>query len=174
MTFGFEVQFRRLTQRYSDPLLTLLTALLLMMMFVGAPLQAGGFVIFQAFGVAVGLAMIVSALVMSGSLTVFLVMLTALGINVAVIALRLLDRPSAYDLYLVTVAWLMITITLGWAVARAVFGPGRVSYHRIMGAVLLYLLIGMTFVALFVLVGLFVPRHFPASQWRTAPHSRPI
>jgi hypothetical protein len=44
-----------LRERYSDPLLTLLTALLLLMMFVVAPLQAAGILVFQAFGVVVAI-----------------------------------------------------------------------------------------------------------------------
>ncbi len=40
--------------RYSDRLLSLLTLLLLLLMFVGAPLQAAGITIFRASGVAVG------------------------------------------------------------------------------------------------------------------------
>ena len=36
---------------------------------------------------------------------------------------------------------------------RAVFGPGRVTYHRVMGAVLLYLAMGLAFAALFTFIG---------------------
>jgi hypothetical protein len=39
-------------------------------------------------------------------------------------------------------------------VARAVFGPGRITYHRVVGAVLLYLIIGLIFVALYGFVAL--------------------
>ena len=39
----------RLRDRWSDPLLTALTALLLVMLFVVAPLQALGIFLFQAF-----------------------------------------------------------------------------------------------------------------------------
>jgi Ion channel len=45
-------------------------------------------------------------------------------------------------------------------VARAVFASGRVTYHRIIGGVLLYLTIGLTFVALFGFVVLLVPKTF--------------
>ena len=39
-------------------------------------------------------------------------------------------------------------------VTQAVFRPGRITYHRIIGAILLYLLIAVAFAALFLLVGL--------------------
>jgi hypothetical protein len=51
-------------------------------------------------------------------------------------------------------------ITLGWVVARATFAPGRVTYHRVMGAVLLYLTIAVAFAALFSFVGTLVPKAF--------------
>jgi hypothetical protein len=41
-----------------------------------------------------------------------------------------------------------------------VFGPGKVTFHRILGGVLLYLTIGLTFVALFGLISLNVPDAF--------------
>jgi hypothetical protein len=45
-------------------------------------------------------------------------------------------------------------------VARAVFAPGRITYHRVVGAVLLYLIIGTTFVALYGFVALATPQAF--------------
>jgi Ion channel len=45
-------------------------------------------------------------------------------------------------------------------VARAVFAPGRISYHHIMGAILLYLAIAIIFVALLTFVGSLVPKAF--------------
>ena len=54
-------------------------------------------------------------------------------------------------------AWLIIAVTLGFVVAQAVFKRGRVTYHRIMGAVLVYQLIAVAFAALFIFVGLTFP-----------------
>jgi hypothetical protein len=57
MTIGLGNLLGTLRERYSDPLLTVLTALLLFLMFVVAPLQAVGIVVFQAFGIFAALAM---------------------------------------------------------------------------------------------------------------------
>jgi Ion channel len=65
-----------------------------------------------------------------------------------------------YNLHLLAAAWLIIAITLGTIVAGAVFRRGRVTYHRIVGAVLLYLLTAVGFAALFAFVGLSVPDAF--------------
>ena len=160
MSFGQGAQFRALQKRYGDPLLTLLTVLLLLLMFVVAPLQAAGIMAFQAFGVFVAVVMVGGVLIISRSTVAAIAMLVALSLNVFVIILRLVNAPSAYDLYFVAVAWLTLSMVLGWAVARAVFAPGRVSYHRIVGAVLLYLLIALTFVALYLFVGRLIPKAF--------------
>jgi hypothetical protein len=45
-------------------------------------------------------------------------------------------------------------------VAQAVFGSGRITYHRIVGAILLYLLIAVAFATLFAVVGLSIPDAF--------------
>ncbi len=149
-----------LRERYSDPLLTVLTALLLFLMFVVAPLQAVGIVIFEAFGIFAALAMMSGVLVLSGSSNAVIALLIAIAMNSFVIIMRLRGTPSPFDLHLVAVAWLILSITLGSVVGRAVFAPGAINYHRIVGAVLLYLLIALTFVALFVFVGLLIPKAF--------------
>ena len=59
--------------------------------------------------------------------------------------------------------------TMGWVVARAVFGPGRVTYHHIMGAVLLYLAIAVVFVALFTFMGTLVPKAFSGLSVEDSP-----
>jgi len=160
MTIGHGNFLGTLRERYSDPLLTVLTALLLFMMFVVAPLQAAGFVVFQAFGVFAALAMMTGVLILSGSSTAGFALLVAISMNIFVIILRLRGTPSAYDLHMVAAAWLVLSICLGAVVGRAVFAPGAVTYHRIVGAVLLYLLIALAFVALFVFVGLLIPKAF--------------
>ena len=65
-----------------------------------------------------------------------------------------------YNLHLLAAAWLIIAITVGTIVARAVFRRGRVTYHRIVGAVLLYLLVAVGFASLFAFVGLSITDAF--------------
>ena len=65
-----------------------------------------------------------------------------------------------YNLHLLTGAWFIIAVTLGILVAWAVFGGGRITYHRIVGAILLYLLTAVTFATLSAFVGLSVPEAF--------------
>jgi hypothetical protein len=148
-----------LQKEYSDRLLSVLTVLLLIMLFVVAPFHAAGIKMFEAFGAIVALVMVAGVLVISASPTATLVILAGFSLNVFVVISRLI-RPSTYDLYLVATAWFVIVCTLAVVVARTVFAQGRISFHRIVGAVLLYLLIALAFVSLFMLVGLLVPNAF--------------
>lgn len=148
---------QHLRGKYSDRLLTSLTALLVLMIFVFAPLQAKGFFAFQGFAIAGLLVVIVGVMFISASPIALALMCIAVVANVAVFVLRLFQPPWTYNLHLLAAAWLIIAITLGTIVAGAVFRPGRVTYHRIVGAVLLYLLIAVGFAALFAFVGLSIP-----------------
>ena len=77
-----------------------------------------------------------------------------------IIFLRLRNEPSAYDLYFISGAWLTSRLFSAGAWLGPVFAPGRITYHRIVGAVLLYLLIALTFVALFIFVGVLILKAF--------------
>ena len=151
---------QHLRRKYSDWLLTLLTALLALMIFVFAPLQAKGFFAFQGFAIAGLLIVIGGVMIISANPIALALMCIAVVANVAVFVLRLFEPPWSYNLHLLAAAWLIIAITLGTIVAGAVFRRGRVTYHRIVGAVLLYLLIAVGFAALFAFVGLSIPDAF--------------
>ncbi len=152
MAATFETRFRDFQKQYGDPILTALTVLLLVLLFVVAPLLATGHIVFQVFGFLLALAIIAGAVFLSGSTAAFIAMSVAFGMNITA-ALHRLSSPSALDIHLVAGAWLILAITLGWVVARQVFAAGRVTYHRIIGAILLYFLISLIFVALFAIVG---------------------
>src|SRR5262249_15288487 len=78
-------------------------------------------------------------------------------IAVIVVVTAAIREGSLVDRYLDAFAWLIAGLTLSVTVARAVFSPGKVTYHRVVGGVLLFLTIGVTFVALFGLLVLLVP-----------------
>jgi len=158
----------RLRERWGDSLLTLLTGLLAVMMFVLAPLQALGYLVFQVFELAVALILIASVFVLSGSRTAAVAMLVGLAMVVAGAILRV-RSPSMFEMDLVVGAWLIFATTLGWVVARVVFGDGRVTHHRVMGAVLLYLTIAVLFAALYRFIGAVVPKAFSGMSMTDSP-----
>ena len=152
-------RFDRLSQRLSDPLLTVLTLMLSFLLFVLGPMQAAGDVTGQHFGYFFGLVLLPAAFLYSQNLFVAGPIAVALALVVTA-ALMEFKQSQRTDLYLDSAAWLIAGLALSVVVARAVFGPGRITYHRIAGAVLLYLIIGLTFVALYGFVGLAVPEAF--------------
>lgn len=152
-------KIRNLQGRYSEPLLTALTIMLAVLLFVVGPLQAAGIAAAHHFGIAFGLVLVVTVFIVSGSGTAFAAILVAVALVLLSTVHRLI-RPSAVDIYLDAAAWLITGITLGIVVARAVFAPGKVTFHRVIGAVLLYLNIGLVFVALYCFVALRIPDAF--------------
>ena len=161
----------RLRDRGSDPLLTALTVLLVVMLFVIAPLQASGIFVFQAFEFVFAIILMAGVFVMSGSRIAVVAMIVAL-MMATVGGIFRLKSPSILDINLFAGAWLIMGIVMAWVVAPAVFGPGRVTYHHIMGAVLLYLTIAVIFVALFTFVGSAVPKAFSGSRSGRQPGAR--
>jgi hypothetical protein len=161
-------EVRRLRRKHSDRLLTLLAALLALTIFVFAPLQAVGIFIYQAFAIAALLAVIGGMLVISDHPVALSAMSVAFAANITVFLLRLL-YPWPYNLHLLAGAWLVIAVTLGVVVSQAVFRRGDITYHRIIGAILLYLLIAVAFGTLFAFVGLSVPEAFKGITFEDHP-----
>ena len=149
MNLGNVRELIHLRRKYGDWLLTLLTILMLLIMFVIIPVQAAGITAFREIALIALVAIIAGAMVISINPMALAVMLLAFITNLFAIGFR----PFSYDVQIVAACWLIITLTLGGVVGRAVFGRGRVTYHRIVGAVLLYLLIALVFMMLFSFIG---------------------
>src|SRR6185295_9621643 len=164
MTVELMSKLHQLRRNNRDWLLTLLTAVLALMIFVFAPLQAAGIFLFQTFAIAGLLSIIGGLLLISGSRISLGLMSIAFIANFAVFFFRLY-HPWHYHLHLLAGAWLIIAVTLAIVVGRAVFGGGRITYHRIVGAILLYLLIAVTFATLFAYVGLSISDAFKGIEF---------
>jgi Ion channel len=165
MTQDFMSKLHELSRTNRDSLLTALTVVFTLMIFVAAPLQATGIFVFQTFVVAGLLAIVGGALVISGNPIALGSMSIAFVANLIVFILRLY-YPWPYNLHLLAGAWLVISVTLGIVVAQAVFGGGRITYHRIVGAILLYLLIAVAFATLFMFVGLSISDAFKGIEFK--------
>ena len=145
--------------KLSDGLLTTLTVLFAFLIFVVSPLQASGVLSGHLFGLIFGFVLIPAAFMLAANWV-------AAGSIFAAIVMILVASEMEFrnhtlvDTLLDAIAWLIAGITLSVVVARTVFGPGKVTFHRIVGGVLLYLTIGLTFVAVFGLIALFVPDAF--------------
>jgi hypothetical protein len=158
----------RLRERWSDPLLTTLTVVLILMMFVFAPLQAAGIRFFQILLFASALGIIAGMFLLSGSPAVVIALLIALAMA-GTAAWSRLRAPSVLDVHLFAGALLIMGVTITGVVARSVFAAGRVTHHRIMGAILVYLSIAVTFTALFTMIGLHFPNAFSGLSFEDSP-----
>ena len=121
MTVEPTSKLHQLRRNNRDWLLTLLTAVLALMIFVFAPLQAAGIFLFQTFAIAGLLVIIGGALIISGNPFAFALMSIAF-IAIFVVFFFRLFYPWPYNLHLLAAAWFIIAVTLGIVVARAVFG----------------------------------------------------
>jgi hypothetical protein len=158
-----------LREEWSDPLLTALTVLVVVMLFIMAPLQASGLFLFQAFELVFALVLVAGVFMLSGSRIAVLAMLASL-VMASVGAILRLRAPSQLDINLFAGSWLVLGITLAWVVSRAVFASdSRVTAHHIMGAVLLYMTIAVIFLALFTFVGTLVPHSFSGLSLQDSP-----
>jgi hypothetical protein len=146
--------------RWRDPILTGLTVLMALHLFVVAPLGALHSFDLRPVSIVVALLLAAALLVLSRSIVPVAGILVAFGLFSATIILRARDHHVTLDVCLEAIGWLLAALVIIWVVARAVFAAGRITYHRVVGAVLLYLSIGFVFVALFTLVGALAPGSF--------------
>jgi hypothetical protein len=152
--------FRLLCEKYSDPILTALTVMLSILLFVVAPLQVAGVITGRWFGIIFGFVLVPAALLVSRSKIAVAAISLSIVLVIIAAALELRGAELIIDLFFDAAAWLIAGLTLSAIVAHAVFSPGRVTYHRVVGAVLLYICLGLIFVSLFGFVALAIPNAF--------------
>jgi hypothetical protein len=161
--------FAHARERLSEPLLTALTVIMAALMFIIVPIHAAGLIRTQTIGFGVLLVFIAGVVILSGSVLAALAMGAAVALGLAGWIVRW-SGPSTVELYLDATAYIIVGLALALIVSRAVFGPGPVTYHRVVGAVLLYLTIAMIFVALYAFVGLLFPDAFRGLPIRDTPN----
>ena len=149
----------RLHDEWRDRILTALTLLMTVHLFIVAPLEAQSQHL-QPVGAVFVVLLSIGLLIVSRSLVPVMGILAVVGLLAVAVVLRIRGGHVALDVSLQASAWLLIALVIIWTVARAVFGPGRITYHRVVGAILLYLTIGLVFVALYTLVGAHSPNAF--------------
>jgi hypothetical protein len=150
----------RAHERWRDPILTVLTALLLVAMFVLAPLHSAGMIEARPFNAASVFLMTIGLLVVSRSVLPVIPVVAATGLIGTVLVMDARGGHVVLSILCEATAWLLVSLAIIGATARAVFASGKVSYHRVVGAILLYLSTGMTFVALYTFIGVLEPASF--------------
>lgn len=144
-------------KRVRELSLTALLACLLLLTFVVTPLVGLGVIGQLAAGVIWALLGVISVLVVSGRRAAVAVIFAATAVDLAT---AIIDRPTALSSVLARGSAAVALAALGGVIGRAAFGPGRVTWRRIQGAVALYLILGLLFAHLYGLLNALVPEAF--------------
>ena len=146
-------------RRAQEPGLSALLLLEVLTIFVALPLSEVEKSWFRGFNVAASLALIAGCAVVSRhrfALAAILVSIIAGGV-----ANHLREAlPSVATVYAYLAAILVFLTVLTLVVGHAVFAPGRVTFHRAQGAIVIYLHLALIFGVLYQMVALFVPNAF--------------
>jgi hypothetical protein len=154
------LSLERIHERWRDRILTGLTLLMSLDLVVVAPLGAANTADIRPFSVGIVILLAGGLVVVSRSVVPIVAIIAAVGILGASLVLQARGSHATLDQCLEATSWLLVGFVIIWVVARAVFAAGRVTYHRVIGAILLYLTIGFVFVALFTLVDSLSPGSF--------------
>ena len=135
-------------ERWRDPMLTGLLVLLALEVFVGIPLARAHLSGAPLFVVAWFL-LIISAVLVAARHWIAIVSILISSLTTLVANVERVDDPSPLTICLGSASTIVFMATLIWVVWGAVFAPGRITLHRIQGAVVLYLCIALSFAALY-------------------------
>ncbi len=163
-------RLHEIRQTYRDPTLSVMAVLLALLIFVVTPLQATIGVAFAPVGAMLVLVMAAGLYVLSGHWITLLPVALAIVLHFALDLLRNEHDTLHPHIYLIASLWLTLSATFAVVVTRAVFADGPVTTHRIVGAILLYLLIAIVFASLYLFVGAIFPNAFVHMSIADTPH----
>jgi hypothetical protein len=144
-------QYGRWQQRWRDPMLTGLLVLLALEVFFGLPLLRTAYLDARVFAIAWLLMMLAAVLVAARHWIAIAAILVSSVIALVANVARIND-PTTLTICLGSGSVLVFMVALIWIIWSAVFGPGRVTHHRIRGAIVLYLSIALGFASLFEII----------------------
>ena len=161
---------RAMSKRYQDPGLSALLVAQLVLVFVAEPLDSEG---------------VAPPLTATGIVIVGLILLLVVGaqklgaIIIVVVAgtLRLLAAGAdlIWDAPVIEAAGeisaVLALLAIIWTISGIVFGPGRITAHRVRGAIVLYLSIAIVFAYLYQFIAEVIPAAFSGLTFRGADRS---
>jgi hypothetical protein len=150
---------RQALERIREPSLTVLVALELFGLFIAAPLSVIG-VSAPLSGSAWSMLIIATALVVVSGHRAAAMTVVATTAGTVIADLLLLKWPSTMIIFVDLAMKGILLAMLTWVIGSVVFGPGRVTSHRIFGAVAIYLQVALIFSCLFIIVAGAVPNAF--------------
>jgi len=162
-------RFERWQERWRDPMLTGLLIMLALEIFVNIPLSSAHISSPSVF--AAGELILITFAVLVASRNRVATIAVIISLVAALIgSLMRMKNPTQFNILLGASCSVIFMAALGMAVWGAVFGSGRVTHHRIQGAIVLYLLIALAFATLYKILITLIPRcDFPGNS-RYRPH----
>ena len=122
-----------------------------LLLFVAFPLAAMGFHFPVLAGTALVVPLIAALIVVSPSPGARMLAAAAVAVGITGAALRI-DDPSVLTAWFGHAAVILGLLATSLVIGRAVFGAGRITHHRIQGAIVLYLNIAAMFTAAYRLI----------------------
>jgi hypothetical protein len=153
-----------------------LTAFLVLeslIIFIAAPLSAMGIHAPLLFGGVLCTLLLLAIVMISRSTGARIITAIATVLAIAGAAFRV-TYPSPISLWLGHLAVIGAILGISVIIVQAVFAPGRITYHRIEGAVILYLNVALAFTSVYRLIEELDPNAFasvPARQTEAAAAS---
>lgn len=145
--------------RVRNPSLTILLILELCAIFLAAPLAAKGLPIVRAVADALLLAVLVIVVTLSHRWGAIILIL--LGLAAIATSLLLGGGWSPVSITVLRRGGDILTFSaLTWVVGHAIYAPGRITFHRLQGAVVLYLSLATIFASAYGLIGELSPDAF--------------
>jgi hypothetical protein len=150
--------------------LTLLVVLETIGLFLVAPLAEKGAMPIALSALLVAAVVVCVVVVVWGSRLAAIALAAGAAVELAATIIRIV-RPSARTEALDFAAGLLFSMTLIVVIGIAVFRPGRVSIHRVLGAIAIYLNVAVTFALAYRVIDSFSSGAFAGSHGALTQHS---
>jgi hypothetical protein len=137
--------------RFRDPSLTVLLVLELCAVFLAAPLAAKGLPIARAIADTLVLAVLLIVVMLSHRPGAIILILLGVAAVAASVLLKG-EWPPVSAGMLRRGGDILTFSALTWVVAHAVYAPGRITFHRLQGAAVVYLSLATIFAAAYGLI----------------------
>jgi hypothetical protein len=152
-------RYRKFQERSREPGLTALLIVEVLLIFLAIPLSGMG-VIPELVVPAMFVVLVIATLVVTSrshfasGVVLIAVILSPAGAFVHA------EDPNLLTVWLSAGGRLLAIAAVSYVIAKAVFGPGRVTLHRVQGAVVLYMNFALFFFTIFRLMNVLLPDAF--------------
>lgn len=155
----FGARLQKWQERSREPGLTALLIVEGSLIFVAVPLAGMGVIpemVVPALFVLLVIAIlaVTSRSHVAAGLVIVAVLLSPFGVLVHA------EHPSVLTEWLSAIGRLLALIAVSYVIAKAVFGPGRVTLHRVQGAIVLYMNFALLFFVIYRFLDTLIPKAF--------------